>query len=186
MNGNVTSRALHDVGLAAWFGGTLAGAVGFNGGGATAKDPAERTQIASNAWAKWTPVNAAAIGAHLIGCIGQIQGNRSRLEHQSGTATAAAVKTALTVAALGATGYARVVGKQIETLSPQAPTEGVTEPSAETPADLAAAQKTEKTLQWVLPALTGAIVVVSAFMGEQQRPASVASGVLGHAKGLLK
>ena len=35
---NTLSRSLHDVGLAAWFGGSLMGAIGLNGGAAEAKD----------------------------------------------------------------------------------------------------------------------------------------------------
>jgi hypothetical protein len=33
-------------------------------------------------------------------------------------------------------------------------------------------------LQWAIPAITGAIVVISAFAGEQQRPAEVKKGML--------
>jgi hypothetical protein len=34
-------------------------------------------------------------------------------------------------------------------------------------------------LQWVILALTGAVLVVNALMGEQQRPAQVTGGLLG-------
>jgi hypothetical protein len=34
-------------------------------------------------------------------------------------------------------------------------------------------------LQWVIPALTGAVLVLNARMGEQQRPAQVTGGLLG-------
>jgi hypothetical protein len=43
-------------------------------------------------------------------------------------------------------------------------------------ADVAAAQEQLDTLQWVIPALTGALVVVSSYAGEQQRPSEVAKG----------
>jgi len=181
---NTFSRALHDVGLAAWFGGSLMGAIGLNGGAATANVASERPRIASSGWSKWTPINAAAIGAHLLGSVAQIGANKGRITGQKGVASASIIKTALTGAALGATAYARVVGKKIEEQSP-APTEGVTEPSAATPPDLAAAQRREKILQWAIPALTGSLVAFSAFMGEQQRPASVLSGTTRRAKSLL-
>ena len=42
---------------------------------------------------------------------------------------------------------------------------------------MAAAQQQLDTLQWVIPALTGALLVISSFAGEQQRPTSVLSGV---------
>ena len=52
-------------------------------------------------------------------------------------------------------------------------------PSFQTPEDVAAAQRQLKVLQWVIPALTGALVVVSALAGEQQRPSEVKKGVVG-------
>jgi hypothetical protein len=36
-----------------------------------------------------------------------------------------------------------------------------------------------KLLQWVIPALTGGVLVVNARMGEQQRPIQVTGGLLG-------
>jgi hypothetical protein len=44
---------------------------------------------------------------------------------------------------------------------------------------VAKAQRQLKVLQWVIPALTGAVLVLSARMGEQQRPAQVSGGLLG-------
>ena len=43
--------------------------------------------------------------------------------------------------------------------------------------DVAAAQQQLDTLQWVIPALTGALVAVSSYAGEQQRPSEVARGM---------
>ncbi len=57
--------------------------------------------------------------------------------------------------------------------------EGGTEPSASTPPKVAGAQRKLKTLQWVIPALTGSMLVMDALMGEQQRPQEVASGIVG-------
>jgi hypothetical protein len=58
------------------------------------------------------------------------------------------------------------------------PVQGATEPSEATPEDVAAAQRQLKALQWAIPALTGALLVVNARMGEQQRPMTVVAGVL--------
>jgi hypothetical protein len=57
--------------------------------------------------------------------------------------------------------------------------EGSTDPSGDTPEDVAKAQRQLKVLQWVIPALTGAVLVLNARMGEQQRPAQVSRGLLG-------
>jgi hypothetical protein len=43
--------------------------------------------------------------------------------------------------------------------------------------DVAAAQQQLDTLQWVIPALTGVLVAISSYAGEQQRPGEVARGL---------
>ena len=40
-------------------------------------------------------------------------------------------------------------------------------------------------LQWVIPGLTGAALVLNALMGEQQRPQQVTSGLLQGLRGRL-
>ncbi len=174
---NTVARALHDVGLAAWFGGSLMGAVGVNGAAAEAESPSERSKVANAGWARWTPVNLAAIAAHLAGGAMLTGGNRKRLAAQAGVGQASTVKTALTGAALVATGWSRVLGQKVMNAGTP-PVEGATEPGPATPDDVAAAQRQLKALQWVIPALTGALLVVNARMGEQQRPRSVVAGVL--------
>ena len=108
------SRSLHDVGLAAWFGGTLANAVALNPASAQADTATGTGRVANTGWNKWTPVNAAAIGAHLAGSVGEIIGNRSRLAAQRGVASTALAKTGLTVAALAVTGYSRLLGRKVD------------------------------------------------------------------------
>ena len=73
------SRSLHDLGLAAWFGGTLANAVALNPAAGKAGDDSASGRVANTGWDRWTPVNAAAIGAHLVGAVGQLAGNKGRL-----------------------------------------------------------------------------------------------------------
>ena len=104
---NTLARSLHDLGLAAWFGGSLMGAVGLNGAAAVVDQPGQRLRVANAGWARWTPVNLAGIAAHLAG-----------------------------------------------------------------------AQRQLTVLQWVIPGLTGAALVLNALMGEQQRPQQVSSGLL--------
>jgi hypothetical protein len=44
---NTVARSLHDVGLAAWFGGSLMGAVGLNRVAGAAKEPRQRLEVAN-------------------------------------------------------------------------------------------------------------------------------------------
>jgi hypothetical protein len=103
--------------------------------------------------------------------------NKGRLAGQQGVATASTVKTALNLTALGVTGYARLLGKRLEGAG-DAPVEGGTSPDPRTSEDVARAQRQLTALQWVIPGLTGAVLVVSARMGEQQRPAQVSKGLV--------
>jgi hypothetical protein len=64
---NTVARTLHDLGLAAWFGGSLMGAAGLNGAAAAVEDPTQRLRVANSGWARWTPLNLAGIAAHLAG-----------------------------------------------------------------------------------------------------------------------
>lgn len=176
MKTNVVSRSLHDVGLAAWFGGTLANAVALNTAAGATRDSRSAGAVTNAGWDAWTPVNAAAIGAHLVGSVGQLSGNKSRLFSQKGVGAMSVVKTIVTVAALGATGYSRILGQKVSKHG-DVPVEAGTESNAATPPEVAKAQAQLKQLQWAIPALTGILLVVSSFAGEQQRPTSVLSGV---------
>lgn len=177
MSLNVPSRVLHDVGLAAWFGGTLANAVALNPASGYADEPQSTGQVANVGWDAWTPVNATAIGAHVVGALGQLRGNKTRLARQQGVVSMAVLKTALTATALGVTAYSRVLGKRVSAHH-RVPAASATEPVPSTPPDVAAAQNQLKALQWVIPAITGALIAVSAFAGEQQRSQALAGGVL--------
>ena len=64
---NTLARSLHDLGLAAWSGGSLMGTVGLNGAAAVVDAPAQRLRVANTGWARWTPVNLAGIAAHVAG-----------------------------------------------------------------------------------------------------------------------
>jgi hypothetical protein len=174
---NTIARALHDLGLAAWFGGSLMGATGVNGAAAVVQDPTQRLRVANTGWARWTPLNLAGIAAHLAGGAVLTGANKGRLASQQGVAATSTVKTALTVAALGTTAYARVLGKKLESAG-DVPVEGGTTPNPATPEDVARAQRQLTALQWVIPALTGALLVVNACMGEQQRPTQVTKGLV--------
>ena len=176
MSRNTLSRSLHDVGLSAWFGGTLANAVSLNPAAAQADSARATGAVANVGWDRWTPVNAAAIGLHLVGSVGQLAGNKGRVAGQQGVAGMALAKTGLTVAALGVTAYSRVLGKRVSEHTAMPAASG-TEPVNTTPPAVAQAQQQLRMLQWAVPALTGALVVVSSFAGEQQRPASVLEGL---------
>ena len=184
---NTLARTLHDVGLAAWFGGSLMGAVGLNGASSEVSDPTDRARVANAGWGRWTPVNAAAIGAHVFGAAKLTTANKGRLAGQRGVGSAAAIKTGLTAAALGATAYSRILGLKVmeaEAKESQTsygadglPVADATTPAPETAQEAATAQRQLKMLQWAIPAFAGAVVVLGAKHGEMQRPKNVFAGL---------
>jgi succinate dehydrogenase hydrophobic anchor subunit len=166
---NTLIRSMHDLGLAAWFGGNLMGAVGLNGGAAEATDPRERLRLSSAGWAKWAPVQLAALVVHGIGGAGLIIANKSRLASQPEARRNTVVKLAVTGAAVASTVYSGILGMKIASHADEGAT-GVTEPAVTSSNELASAQSQQKVLQWVTPALTAVLLVLSAQQGEQQRP----------------
>jgi len=103
------------------------------------------------------------------------QMREGRIVGQKNVASTAIAKTAVTAGALAATAYARVLGQKMIKAG-DVPVDGATDPSAQTPPDVAGAQRKLSVLQWAIPALTGALLVMDALMGEQQRPSQAASG----------
>jgi len=71
-NDNTVARTLHDLGLAAWFGGSLMGAA------AVVEDPTQRLRVANTGWARWTLLNLAGIAAHLAGGAALTGANKGR------------------------------------------------------------------------------------------------------------
>jgi hypothetical protein len=209
---NTVLHALHDVGLAAWFGGSLFGLAGLNAAAEEAGDRRTADRVSSIGWAKWSPLNFAAIAAHTIGGAGLLAENRKRALAQKGHTGTVNAKLALTIAAIAASGYTRLVGKKVEdavihdasgvsssTTSPvpsstaqqggdSGPGEAVREAdkrvgqtvsqvAEQLPVDVARANRQLHALQYAIPVLTGAIVVLSAQASEQQRPGDQLRGI---------
>ena len=165
---NTVVRALHDVGLAAWFGGSLMGATGLNGAASEAADPKERLSLAASGWAKWTPWVAVAVAAHTVGGIGLIAANRKRIRKQPGVKGASTAKFLITAAAVGTTAYSGALGLKLKQHEDEGAA-GATQPHPGASTELEAAQRQLKAMQWATPILTGALVVLGALQGEQQR-----------------
>ncbi len=176
---NTLAEALHDLGVAAWFGGSLYGAAATNAATYQLDTAADRLRAANSAWARWTPINAAAIGAHLVGALGLVRATPHHVTLQSGMPRVGAVKIAFTIGALAATGYGRLLGQKVmqyeqsrasaATASTVTAT-GATEPGAGTPPDVAQAQKQLKVLQYAIPVLTGGIIVTHGWIAQSMRP----------------
>ena len=158
------------------------GAVGLNGATAKAKNPRERLSLASLGWAKWAPVQLAAIIVHGVGGAGLIWGNKQRLMKQGESRTNTVVKLIVTGLAGASTLYSAILGMKMAKHAEEG-TGGVTEPNPLASGELRAAENQQKVLQCVIPALTGIAIILAAQQGEQQRP--VAGWLQSKSTGLL-
>ncbi|WP_329453855.1 hypothetical protein [Streptomyces sp. NBC_01497] len=172
-------RSAHDLGLAAWFGGALMGAVGVNRAG-EGEEAASTERVAAHGWAVWTPVNAAAITAHLAGGAALLADNAHRVATQKGVMASTIAKGAVTAAALAATAYSAVLGSKVQLAVSEKL--GNQEKAEKHPIDLDSARRQLRIAQWAVPALTGALVILNALHGEQQRPAKQAGGIVERAR----
>jgi hypothetical protein len=162
-------RSMHDIGLAAWFGGALMGNVGLNAGAASDASPAERVTIAARGWSRWAPVQWAAIVLHGVGGIGLVRGNKMRLVGQLESRRNAGVKAAVTGLAVASSAGSAIAGKLIGDHIYADP-QRVDDPSASASTAMQRAQRVQRVLQWATPALTLGLIVLAAQQGEQQRP----------------
>jgi hypothetical protein len=179
MSGNLLARSIHDLTAAAWFGGSLMGAVGLNGATAEAQDPAERTRLSSLGWKRWAPVQTAAFAAHLATWGPILWENKGRYAAQEGVMRWSWIKAGVTVAGAAATLYSGMLGKKVDELSHQG-ARGATEPAPAAPPELGKAQDQLRMLQWAIPAFAGTVIVLGARHGEMQRPRNVKQGLLKH------
>ncbi|KRE42951.1 hypothetical protein [Knoellia sp. Soil729] len=174
---STTVRALHLVTNAAWFGGSLAGAVAVNPAAQEGDTPRERSEIADRGWRSWGPVQGGAIGLHLVSGLAILADNRRRTVLHPPTTAAVVLKTALTGAAVAASAAAYLNGARL----------GEAQEASEE--DLAARRRAEdlsrrmRWLQWATPATTGALLVLDAYLGEQQRGVA---GLLDRPMSLLR
>ncbi len=176
-NQNTIARTLHDLGLGAWFGGSLMGALALNRAASEVKDPSERGRVANAGWGRWTPVNLGAIAAYVVGAIQLTRANKGRLAGQRGVGRLSMAKTVVTGMALAYTAYGRALGQRVMSQG-DVPVQDGTTPLPETPQEIQRAQRQLKLLQYVIPAHVAALIAISAKMGEQQRPTQVVRGIV--------
>jgi len=168
-------RTLHNVGLAAWTGGSLMGAIGLNGAASALDDPAQRSKAATAGWSRWAPVNAAAIGSHLVGATGLLVTDWPRVRHQQGVAKSSAIKTATTGVGLGVAVWSAVLNRKMAKAG-AVPVAGATEAALSTPPEVARTLRQLKLVQWLNPAAGLALIALSDWQSQQQRASEAAKG----------
>jgi hypothetical protein len=179
------AQAVHDLGSALWFGGTVMGVAGVNKAGADLTSDIDRVRVASAAWGRFAPAQWAGIGATLLGGLRLTQVGGRRVALQKGFGTVGAVKAGLAVAGAGATAFAAYSGARIGKLAEEAQRQGTplqvkdaTIPTPATPPEIATWQRRQRATQFAVPLLAGANIVCNSWLVQSYRAGSTLKGVV--------
>jgi hypothetical protein len=179
------AQAVHDLGAALWFGGSVMGVAGVNKSGSDLTSSLDKVRVASSAWGRFSPAQWGGILATLGTGLQLTNSNKTRLALQEGYGRVGTVKAALTVAGAGATAFAAYSGGKIGKLAEEADRAGnlevkdATLPSAGTPPEIKAWQGRQRVAQAAVPLLAGGVIVCNAWLVQAYRPASTVKGLLG-------
>ncbi len=163
-----STRAAHDVGLAAWLGGAMFGRFAHNPSLKKISDHAERGSVANAAWNGYNVINTIGLGGAVLGW-GAARLTEAHPDNLSGSEQRLSqAKDGLMVAAL-VTGIAS--GVQGARLAKQAPDGAVavetgTQPAPETPPDAARIQRSLGLLSTLNIASGVALVAVNGILAQ--------------------
>lgn len=170
------TRAVHDIGLAAWVGGAMFGKFALNPAVRRVADRSERGEVVNAAWNGYNVVNTFSLGAVALGWLGA-RLTDARPSNLTGRENNLALAKDLLVAGAVATGAANaVLGGRLANQAPNGavPIESGTTPAPETPAEAAKIQRSLGALGNVNILLGVGIIVVNALMAQEahSRPAA--------------
>lgn len=171
---DTTSRALHDLGIAAWFGGSLMAAVGLNGALRQVHDLRQQVRLAHAVWAQWAPVQIAAGASYFAAGTMLTIANKSRLVAERGVLTSAAIVGGAGVATALASVYGGTLQGRLARWADEPPEGGG---DGGLPPEVRRDLRRLRVVQWLVPALSGTMLVFNAHLGELQRPKMVVSGI---------
>ncbi len=179
------AQAVHDLGSALWFGGSVMGAAGVNKSGQQLTQGIDRIRVASSAWGRFAPAQWAGIGATLLAGLRLTQVGGRRLALQEGFGTVGGVKAGFAVAGAAATGFAAYSGTRIGRLAEEAERRGTpvqvkdaTLPTDATPPDIARWQRRQRVAQALVPVLAGGNIVCNSWLVQSYRAGSTIKGVV--------
>ena len=181
---NAVAQAVHDLGSALWFGGSVMGVAGVNKSGADLETGIDKIRVASSAWTRFSPAQWAGIAATLGAGSRLTQATSGRLATQSGYGQVGAAKAVVTVLGAGATAFAAYSGSRIGKLAEEAQARGekvetkdATIPNDSTPPQIAAWQKRQRFAQVAVPVLAGANIALGSYLVQSYRTGATVKGM---------
>jgi uncharacterized membrane protein len=163
-----TTRAAHDVGLAAWLGGSMFGKFALNPAVGVIDDRAERGKVVNAAWNGYNVVNALGLGSAAVGWVGA-RFTETHPDQLTGTEHGLSIAKDVLMALAVASGIASgVQGARLAREAPEGavPIETGTEPTSSTPSDAARIQSSIATLGNVNILVGTALVAVNGVLAQ--------------------
>jgi hypothetical protein len=182
---HTVAQAIHDLGAALWFGGSVMGVAGVNKSGADLRDGLDKIRVAEAAWQRFAPAQWLGIGSVLLSGARLTGASSGHLASDPGFARAGKAKVVATLAGAAATAFAAYSGKRIGELAEQRAqgggdidTKDATIPGPQTPPEVAAWQARQRVAQYLVPALAGATIVLNARLVQGYRPRAALRGLV--------
>jgi len=163
-----TARALHDLGLAAWVGGSLFGKLALNPAVRTVSDKSDRGKVVNTAWNGYNLVNTASLGAVTIGWFAARLTEANPLLTSTRENKLSLAKDALVLGSVVSGVANGIQGGRLAKQAPDGavPIESGTQPATETPRQAATIQKSLGVLGNLNILLGVALVVVNAILAQ--------------------
>jgi hypothetical protein len=181
---HVVAQAVHDLGAALWFGGSVMGAAGVNKAGEDLRDGVDKVRVAESAWRRFAPAQWLGIGAVMVAGSRLTWESKARLAVQHGLGRAGAAQATVVMAGTAATAFAAWSGRRIGQLTERAHERGepfdttdATVPNAGTPPEVKVWQRRQRVAQYLVPMLAGANIVLNAYLTQQYRPGATLAGI---------
>ena len=171
------SRAVHDIGTAIWWGGTLMGTLAMNPAVEVLDDPEERGKMVDEGWARFQPWAAAGLLGAIITHI-SMRRNPPR-KPSARYRTTALVKDVLMGTAVVSSIASMALGEYAMYQEPDSytPIESATTPTDETPEDAAQAQQGLTVTSWIqLLSGLGLFITGAILASERERQGRIVIG----------
>ncbi|WP_426513327.1 hypothetical protein ACPPVO_23535 [Dactylosporangium sp. McL0621] len=179
------AQAVHDVGSALWFGGTVMGVTGVNKSGSDLEQGIDRIRVAESAWGRFSPLQWAGVTATTLAGLQLTRTGRRRIALQKGFGSIGALKAGITVLGAAATAYSAYCGMRIGRAAEQAAARGdrievqdATVPTPDTPPEIAKWQGRQRLTQIAVPVLAGANIICGSYLSQSYRTGPTVKGVL--------
>ena len=180
------AQALHDLGAAVWFGGTVMGAVGVNRSGRDLTEGIDRIRVAKSAWGRFSFLQWTGIAATMLAGLQLTRTSAERLAMQQSFGAVGAAKAGVVALGALATAYSAFCGAKIAMLAEQAHDQqkrvevaDATTPTPQTPPEIARWQRRQQIAQFLVPVLAGANIIGGSDLVQQYRPGATTKGIMG-------